>query len=58
MGSATVNKLDAFRKKRNVSDYERADMISDFEVDEMRRLAEELRADVERWIRQAHPSKL
>lgn len=54
--SATITKFDVFRKKRNISDYERADVVSDFEADEMRRLAEKLRTDVQAWIRKTHPT--
>jgi hypothetical protein len=49
--AATIRKLDVFRKKRNITDYERADTISDREADEMRKLAEALRADVAAWLR-------
>jgi hypothetical protein len=52
--AATVQKFDVFRKKRNVSDYERANTISDVEVEEMRRLAESLRKDVLAWISARH----
>src|SRR5713226_8399067 len=40
--SATIKKFDIFRKKRNVSDYERADTVSETEVQEMRSIAEKL----------------
>src|SRR5436190_6485789 len=49
--AATIRKFDVFRKKRNVTDYERADTISEAEAEEMRRLAEALRVDVRAWIR-------
>ena len=52
---ATIRKFDVFRKKRNITDYERADTISDTEADEMRELAETLRHDVEAWIRKSYP---
>jgi hypothetical protein len=52
--AATIKKLDMFRKKRNISDYEQVDTISDFEADDVRRLAERLRADIENWIRKVH----
>ena len=35
----TLRKIDLFRKKRNVADYERAETVSDLEADEMRSLA-------------------
>jgi len=53
-----IRKFDLFRKKRNISDYERADRISDLEVDEMRDLAGKLRKDVEQWIRVKYPQYL
>jgi hypothetical protein len=49
--AATIRKLDVFRKKRNITDYERADTISDREAEEMRKLAEALRADLAVWLR-------
>jgi hypothetical protein len=44
-----------FRKKRNISDYEQVDTISDFEADDVRHLAERLRGEVEDWLRKNHP---
>jgi hypothetical protein len=38
-----------------VTDYERADTVSDLEADEMRELAARLRKEVEAWIRKNHP---
>jgi hypothetical protein len=48
--AATIQKLDVFRKKRNVSDYERADTISDAEAIGVIALAEELRRTLLQWI--------
>jgi hypothetical protein len=53
--AATIRKFDTFRKKRNISDYERAGGISGLEADEMHQLAESLRVEVEAWIRENHP---
>lgn len=50
-----IREFDAFRKKRNVSSYEMAGAISDKEAEEMRQLANTLRALVERWISEKHP---
>lgn len=50
-----VARLDAFRKKRNVGDYERAGTISATEAREMLALARTLRKHVESWLRQHHP---
>jgi len=52
---ASIQKLDTFRKKRNISDYEHADTISDAEVTSMRSLAVKLRVDLAEWIRSHHP---
>jgi len=53
--STVIRKFDVFRKKRNITDYERADTISDTEAEEMRQLAETLRTSVEAWVRKHHP---
>jgi len=50
-----VTQLDQFRKKRNISDYERAWTVSDQEVKEMLSLAENLNASVRKWLRANHP---
>ena len=52
----TIKKLDIFRKKRHISDYERPGAISVREVEEMRSLAASLRTDLEAWIRDKHPN--
>jgi hypothetical protein len=51
----TISKLDLFRKKRNISDYERAESISDLEVEEMQKLARSLRVAVNLWIKRNYP---
>jgi hypothetical protein len=53
--AATIKKFDTYRKKRNISDYERADTISDAEADDMIALAEKLRRDLTAWIRKNYP---
>ena len=50
-----LEKLDGFRKKRNISDYERAGVISDKEADEMFELAKKLRSDVLIWLKTHFP---
>ena len=50
-----IRTFDAFRKKRNLTDYERAGAVSDLEVDGMRELAARLRTSVEEWIRRVRP---
>lgn len=52
---AAVKTFDAFRKKRNVADYERAWAISEAEAQEMLDLAQRLRQEVEAWIVKHHP---
>ena len=52
----TVRKLDTFRRKRNISDYERAHTISDLEAEEMIGLAVRLRQEIRPWLAQNHPS--
>jgi len=58
LDAATVQQLDGFRKKRNVSAYDRIGTVSDQEADEMAALAKRLRADVEQWLRARHPHLL
>ncbi|MDP2719928.1 MAG: HEPN domain-containing protein [Dehalococcoidia bacterium] len=52
---AIIKQLDKFRKKRNISDYDRAGMVTEQEAEEMIALAKQLRDDVEQWIRKNHP---
>ena len=53
-----VAQLDQFRKKRNISDYELAGAVSDFEVQEMITLAKKLRDAVKTWLGKNHPELL
>ncbi len=53
-----VDRLDAFRKKRNVSDYEMVGAVTDREADEMLELAKFLRSKVEDWLRSRYPGLL
>jgi hypothetical protein len=55
---ATLRRLDAFRKKRNVGGYESAGQVSDQEATEVAMLAEDLRARSEAWIRDRRPELL
>jgi hypothetical protein len=50
-----IAQLDKFRKKRNISDYERAGVVSEQEVNEMFVLAKNLRDEVEKWLRSNYP---
>lgn len=45
-----IQKLDAFRKKRNISEYDHAGSVSMTELSEMIGLADDLRKSVEAWI--------
>ena len=53
-----ILQLDQLRKKRNITDYERAGAVSDSEAKEIIALAKKLREDVEKWIRANHPELL
>lgn len=46
-----VRTLDAFRKKRNIADYERAGLVTDTEAEELVRLASQLRDQFMDWLR-------
>lgn len=50
-----VDTLDRFRKKRNVSSYERSGTVSDTDARKMQSLANDLRTDVIRWLEEQHP---
>jgi hypothetical protein len=50
-----VDRLDRFRKKRNIGSYETAGAASDREATEMQELAATLRDDVLAWLRKHHP---
>ncbi len=49
-----VFRLDQFRRKRNVSAYDRAGEVSEREAREAIALADRLRQDVESWLRTRH----
>ena len=51
---ALVSRLDAFRKKRNIGDYERAGSTSAMEASELRDLAREPRAAAHAWLERHH----
>jgi hypothetical protein len=53
-----VAQLDAFRKKRNIGDYERAGLASKAEANEMVALAQRLRQEVGSWLKANHPELL
>jgi hypothetical protein len=53
-----IRAFDAFRKKRNVSNYDIGGGISHREVEEMIGIATTLHQDIEQWIRTNHASLL
>jgi hypothetical protein len=50
-----IARLDVFRKKRNLTGYERAGTTSEQEAAEMIALAESLRSEVDLWLRANYP---
>jgi len=54
LDGAAVRKFDAFRRKRNVSDYERAGTASQGEAAEMKTFARDLRERVKAWLESNH----
>ena len=52
--AAVVATFDAFRKKRNISGYERVGLVSDADAEAMRALAVALRGDVTAWLKRHH----
>lgn len=58
LDASAIRRLDAFRRKRNVSDYERAGATSEREAGEMKRLARELRTKVLAWLKANHATLL
>jgi uncharacterized protein (UPF0332 family) len=53
--AATITQLDKLREKRNISDYERAGLVSEQEAEEMITLAKQLRHDVKQWLKAHYP---
>jgi hypothetical protein len=53
-----VATFDAFRKKRNITGYERIGLVSDADADAMRTLAVRLRDNVAAWLAKNHGSLL
>ncbi|MFH1150506.1 MAG: hypothetical protein V1748_08530 [Actinomycetota bacterium] len=53
-----IRQLDGFRKKRNISDYERAGLVSESEAQEMLLAALDLRDKVIDWLKKHHPELL
>lgn len=57
IGASTdlVDQLDGFRKKRNISDYERVGAVSEHEAKEMLTLARTLREKLTAWLKNNKP---
>ncbi len=53
-----VATFDAFRKKRNITGYERVGAVSDADATEMHQLAVAIRDEVLTWLRRHHPRLL
>ncbi len=53
--AARVNALQGFRRKRNVTEYDRAGLVSEKDAREVRDLAASLRDDVVAWLRKSYP---
>ncbi len=53
---STVDLLDAVRRKRNQSNYERAGTTSSAEAAELHQVVTALRRDVVLWLKQNHPT--
>jgi hypothetical protein len=51
----TISLLDHARKKRNLSDYEKAGVITESEVEMIIELALNLHTDVRSWLKKNHP---
>lgn len=47
--------LEAHRKKRNVTEYERSGAVSDAEVESIRKLAAQIEKTTRAWLRAEHP---
>jgi hypothetical protein len=52
--AGVVATFDAFRKKRNITGYERIGLVSDADADAMRALAARLRDEVVAWLTKHH----
>jgi hypothetical protein len=50
-----VRRLDAFRKARNISSYERAGDVSDAQAAEAQEFAAALRTELVAWLKHEHP---
>ena len=58
VGDQRIAQLQSYRKKRNISDYERAGGVSQQEANEIVSLAKALRNDLMAWLAANHPDLL
>jgi len=56
--AATVQKMQAFGRKRNTCNYDIAGSVSSADLEQMKKLATELRDQVKRWLEDNHPELL
>jgi hypothetical protein len=56
--SDLIAEFDTFRKKRNITSYERIGIVSNSEADQMIELAERIRDFVNEWLEKKHPELL
>jgi hypothetical protein len=55
LDNETVERFNRFRRKRNITDYERTGTVSELEVVEMLELATFLRVTIQAWLENFHP---
>jgi hypothetical protein len=53
-GPRVIDQFDAFRRKRNIADYETAGMVSEAEIKNMLSLAKSLRLTIVEWLKKNH----
>lgn len=56
--ATTIQKLQAFSRKRNTCNYDIAGSVSDTDLAQMKKLTAELHDQVRQWLRQNHPELL
>ena len=55
LDAKTIDQFNAFRRKRNIADYERIGMVSEQDISKMLALANKLRTEVIEWLNKNHP---
>jgi hypothetical protein len=55
LDAQTIDRLNTFRRKRHIADYERVGVVSEQEIGNMLALAKKLRAAVVEWVKENHP---